>query len=198
MLCSIASRFQYRVKDRGSRNFHYNLCRQLKGGGMEILMKNELTKVDYNESNGKLVESFSNELANRVIAVLNTPEGNEKAKELLIRANVNSVELFKSYMDASVQISKAQLNFLKEIYIAATQKKLAEEMKGLDSFDKIIEQYNQKIDRVLDQLDLNNTENTLNAIAYTKELRSSLQEQLGKSQNHSPFKRLFQKLTQKK
>ena len=47
MLCSVASRFQYRAKQRGSRNFHHYLCRQLKGGGMEISMKNISVLTEY-------------------------------------------------------------------------------------------------------------------------------------------------------
>lgn len=38
MLCSIASHFYYRDNVEDSRYFHYYLCRQLKGGGMEINM----------------------------------------------------------------------------------------------------------------------------------------------------------------
>lgn len=44
MLCSVASHFQYRAKCRGNRNFHYYLCCQLKGGGMEIIMLQRVIK----------------------------------------------------------------------------------------------------------------------------------------------------------
>lgn len=41
MLCSIISHIWYKAKPGGSRNFHYNLCRQLKSGRMEINMTNQ-------------------------------------------------------------------------------------------------------------------------------------------------------------
>ena len=51
VLCSVASRFHYKAKSRGSRNFHYYLCRQLKGGGMEIIMKKKFKLTDLDCAN---------------------------------------------------------------------------------------------------------------------------------------------------
>ena len=83
MLCSIASRFQYRAKDRGSRNFHYYLCRQLKGGGMEINMNKKNIKNRGAKVLGTLAKKVGEFTANtKCVCIYHQPEIPEGIKKM--------------------------------------------------------------------------------------------------------------------
>ena len=153
------------------------------------MAKNELSGINHINYYDKGEETFSGVLTKQVVAFLNTPEGAEKATELLIRAGTSSIDIFKSFLEASEHVACEQLNTVREIYKDALQKEIEREARELDSYDQLVKSYNDKIDQILAQLDLNSDSSTQNAIYMIRELRHFFLDQSAGCERPSLFQR---------